>query len=76
MWSHFPHKELLYNLRKRFILTLPRINSTYYSVNTVYFKITLISNNLTAIITSVSHWVNLKKQKSPGNIDYGYLVCK
>lgn len=31
MWSYFARKELPYNLRKRFILILPRINSTYYS---------------------------------------------
>ena len=46
MWSYFAHKDMLYNLRKGPILGLPKTHSFYYDTNPIYFRRSVIWNNL------------------------------
>ena len=46
MWSYFVHKDMLYNLRKGPILGLPKTHSFYYGTNAIYFRVSVIWNNL------------------------------
>ena len=52
MWSYFRGKKLPQNIRKRPPLLLPSKMSTMYGKNSVYFKDTLIWNNLTYFVKS------------------------
>ena len=50
--GRFLPTKLPCNLRKGSICTLPRFNSIHYGTNVVYFRETLIWNNITAVIKS------------------------
>ena len=52
MWSYFRGKKSPQNLRKRSPLLLPSKMSTIYGKNSIYFKDTLIWNNLTYFVKS------------------------
>ena len=52
MWSFFTHKDIPYNLRNGPILGLPKTHSFYYGTNAIYFRGSLIWNNLPAVVKS------------------------
>ena len=52
MWSFFTHKYIPYNLRKGTIFGLPKTHSFYYGANAIYFRGSLIWNNLPAVVKS------------------------
>ena len=53
MWSFFFHKEILHNLTKEQVLSLPPAILTYYETNSVHFRGFLIWNNLPSYITPI-----------------------
>ena len=61
MCSFFTHKEIPYNLRKGQLLLLPPARSTYYGANSVYFRVSLIWNNLPSYLKFSRSVCKLKK---------------
>ena len=77
MCSFFTHKEIPYNLRKGQLLSLPPARSTYYGANSVYFRISLIWNNLPSYLKSSRSVCKLKKKtKNFRNTDCGCLIYR
>ena len=63
-------------LRKRPILNLPRIQSTYYGTNAIHFEGSLIWNNLPAKVKFSNSVFEFKtKIRNLGNFDCGCLIC-
>ena len=56
-WYFFTHKDMPYNLRKGPTLGLPKTHSFYYGTNAVYFRGSLIWNNLPAAIKSSDSFI-------------------
>ena len=77
MWSLFKQEKLFYYLRKRPILNLPRIKSTYYGTNAIHFRGSLIYCNLPANIKSSNSVFECKtKIKNLGNNNCGCLISR
>ena len=77
MSSFFKQKKLSYNLRKGLILNLRRTQSTYYGINAIHFRSSLIWNNLPAKLKSSNSVFEFKtKVKNLENIDCGCLICR
>ena len=52
MGSFFTYKEIPYDLRNGKVLSLPPARLTYYGTNTVHFRRSPISNNLSTYMKS------------------------
>ena len=77
MTSFFKQKKLSYNFGKGPILKLSRPKFTYYGLNVVYFRGSLVWNNVPAKIKSwVSDFKFKTGVKNLGNIDCGCLLCR
>ena len=75
MWSYFTHKDMLYNLGKGPILGLPKTHSFYYGTNAIYFRGSVIWNNLPTVVKSSDSFFEFKNIiKNIGDIDCGYLI--
>ena len=76
MWPYFTYNNTSYNLRKRPILYLPSAHSTYYGTNSVFFRGSLIWNNLPRDIKSSKSVSEFKTKISNfGNTDCGCVIC-
>ena len=72
MWPYFTYINISYNLRKGPILYLPSTHSTYYGINSIHFRGSLIWNNLPRDIKSSKSLSEFTtKIKNFGNIDCG-----
>ena len=77
MWSFFKSKKLSCKLRKGPILKLPRTQSTYYGINAIHFRVSLIWNNLPPEVKSSNSVFEFKtKIKNLRNIDCGSLIWR
>ena len=75
VFDHFVGLALK-GLRKRPILNLARIQSTYYGTNAIHFKGSLIWNNLPAKVKFSNSVFEFKtKIRNLGNFDCGCLIC-
>ena len=76
MWSYSTHRDMPYSLKKGSTPGLPKAHSIYYGKNAVNFRVSLIWNNLLAVVKSSSSLFEFKnKIKSIENIDCGCLIC-
>ena len=77
MWSYFAHKYMPYNFKRGLILRLPKTHSFYYGANVIYFRGSVIWNNLPTVVKSSDSLFEFKnKSKNIGDTDYGYLICR
>ena len=76
MSPFFTHKEILYNLRKSQVLSLPPARSTYYGTNSVNLRASLIWTKLPNYIKSSRSVCEFKNNiKNFKDIDCGFLIC-
>ena len=71
MWSYFTHKDMSYSLRKGPTFGLPKKSFIllWFERSTVYFRGSLICNNLTAVVKSSDSLFEFKnKIKDTGDI--------
>ena len=77
MSPFFTHKEILYNLRKSQVLSLPPARSTYYGTNSVHFRAFLIWTKLPNYIKCSRSVCEFKNNiKNFRDIDCGFLICR
>ena len=77
MCSFFTRKEILHNLRKGQVLSLPPPASTYYGTNSVHSRGSLIWNNLPGYIKPSRSVCEFKNNiKNFRKIDSGCLMCR
>ena len=77
MWSSFTLKKITYNIRYGPLLNLPTAKSTYYGINFVHFRASLLWNGLPQSTKHSEPILKLKsKLKELVNIDYSCILCR
>ena len=75
IWPYFTSNSISYNLSKGPILYLPSTNSTYYVINSVHFRVSLICNNLPRDIKFCKSLSEFKTKINKFGCGCGCVVC-
>ena len=77
MWSYFTFKNITYNIRNGPLLKLPNAKSTYYGINSGYFRACLLWNGLPQSVKRSESILELKRKlKEQENVDCSCILCR
>ena len=79
MWSYFTFKNIniTYNIRNGPLLKQPNTKCTYYSINSVNFRVCFLWKGLPQSVKHSESILELKRKfKELGNVDCSCILCR